>query len=120
MLAFVHFAQRFYIILRSFYVGVIWFILVLSSLPCDGLFIHLLADEHLFGFQLLVIMDKAAINIHLFTGLCGLVFSFLLNRYLGIVLLDNVVGVLSKQNWMFSKLIVSFYILKSSMWELEL
>lgn len=68
-----------------------YFLPLLSGVHCvnsPSLFIHSSVDRHLDCFQFGVIMNKTVKNI-LVAGSCGLVFSFLLDKYPGVELLGH-------------------------------
>ena len=73
-----------------------YFFLVLNNIPlsgCTSLFTHSSTEGHLGGFQVLAIMNKAAMK-HLCPGfLCGHNFSTPLCKYQGVRLLDRIVRV---------------------------
>ena len=59
----------------------------------SSLFLSFTADGHLGRFQRLAIVNKAVMNISV-QGFCGLMFSFLLDKYLGVGLLGQWVDVM--------------------------
>lgn len=68
-----------------------YFLPLLSGVHCvnsPGLFIHSSVDRHLDCFQFGVIMNKTVKNI-LVAGFCGLMFSFLFDKYPGVELLGH-------------------------------